>query len=98
MTHRNIKRFQIEGELLSDSAIPRTRAQYETLMIHDMRGDGYVPVLDMDTAWSTIYDSEHDKWHFVLTVHGVYLGKKEAMKWHGVLGETKIPKGTPRNT
>jgi len=96
VAHRNIRKFSIDGEFLNDSLIPYTRAQYETLVVSDMRRGGYVPVLDLDTRWSTRYDSKTDRWYFELSVYGIYLGKKKAQKWEGLSGGTLIPRVTPK--
>lgn len=96
MTHKNIKRFQTEGTIRSDSDIPRLRAGLETLMLSHMRISGYVPVLDVDSAWSTWYND--DTWYFKLTMHGIYLGKKEAQKWEGTFSGKLLPRHTRRNT
>ncbi len=89
MTHKKIKRYQIDGQLASDADILRIQAQYVNMLYYDMRGQGFVPVLDLSPAWSTSWDG--DKYSFLLTVHGVYLGKARAKKVYGVIGQKEIP-------
>jgi hypothetical protein len=48
MTHKKIKRFQVEVEFIDDSDIIRIRNQYENLLISQMRDAGYIRVLDID--------------------------------------------------
>ena len=80
MTHRKIKRFQIGVEFQDNAQLISLRPQYENLLIQDMRGKGYVRVLDIDPAFSVSYNSEQNNWSFMLTMHGVYVGKVKA--WH----------------
>ena len=94
MRHKNIRKFSIDGVLGQDSDIPRIRAQYESLLVHDLRGSGYVPVLDLDTQWSTEYDVGSDTWIFTLSIYGIYLGKKRSYQWEGFSGNKLIPKNT----
>ena len=96
MAHRNIRKFSIDGEFLNDSLIPSTRAQYETLVVSDMRRNGWVPVLDLDTQWSTEYDESKDRWYFALSVYGIYLGKKKAKQWEGLSGGNLTPRAIPK--
>jgi hypothetical protein len=94
MKHKNIKKFSIVGVLNEDSDIPRIRAQYESLLTHDLRSKGYVPVLDLDTLWSTTYNRDRDWWDFTLSIYGIYLGKRKALEWEGIAGGKLIPKNT----
>lgn len=89
MTHKKIKRYQITGKINSDSDIPRVQAQYINLLTHQMRSEGYVPVLDVPAAWSTTYDTKN--YDFLLTLHGVYFGKVRALEVYGVVGQKEIP-------
>jgi hypothetical protein len=98
MTHKHIRRFQIEGEFRSDAEIPLTRSNYEVLLCNDMRHQGYAPMLDIDSAWSTHYVEDGDRWFFKLTIHGIYLGKKRALKCEGMLGGLEVPRDTQRAT
>lgn len=98
MKHKNIKKFSIDGEFLSDSSIPSIRAQYEALLIHDMRGKGYVQMLDIDSLWATEYDETKNTWTFSLSVYGVYIGKKKAKIWEGISSGSLIPRDTQQGT
>jgi hypothetical protein len=89
MTHKKIKRYQIEGKINNDSDIVRMQAQYINTLWYKMRSEGYVPVLDLSPAWSLQWDGEH--YDFLLTVHGVYYGKTRALDIYGVEGLREIP-------
>ena len=92
MTHKRIKRFQIEVEFNDDSQIISLRPQYENLLIQDMRGKGYVRVLDIDPAFSVDFTGE--TWKFLMSIHGVYVGKKKAWQSEGITQGKSIPRTT----
>jgi len=82
MTHRKIKRFQIEVQFDDNSRLISLRPQYENLLTQDMRGKGYVRVLDIDPAFSVEFTGE--TWRFLMSIHGVYVGKKKAWQLEGI--------------
>jgi len=88
-THKQIKRFQLEGKIADDSDFPRLRSQYINMLFYNMRTKGFVPVLDLDEAWSTSFNGT--SYDFVLTVHGVYYGPKQARLIYGLSGNKEIP-------
>ena len=81
--HKPIKNFSIDGVVGDDSAIPRLRNQFEHMLLTDMREDGYVPVLGLGPYWSTSLNDK-GQYDFILTVHGVHVGKEEACKVEGM--------------
>ena len=81
--HKPIKRFQVNVEFQDDSDMIRVRAQYESLLVQDMRNKGYIPVLDMAPHFSVDYDNKNHKWKFFLTVFGTYIGKKRSWEYEG---------------
>ena len=90
MTHRPIKRFQVNVEFLDDSDIIRIRHQYESLLTHQMRDKGYVRVLDIDPAFSVEFTGE--TWKFLMTLHGIYVGKKKAWQLEGITQGKQVPR------
>jgi hypothetical protein len=92
MNHRPIKRFQINVEFKDDSDMIRMKAQYESLLTHDMRNKGYVRVLDIDTNFSVEFTGE--TWAFLMTLYGIYVGKKKAWKSEGITQGKLIPRTT----
>ena len=82
--HKPIKRFQVEVEFKQDSDMIRVRAQYESLVTHDMRNKGYIPVMDVYPHFSIDYDNENEKWKCFLTLFGTYIGKKKAWQYEGI--------------
>lgn len=89
MTHKVIKRFQMEGSIKDDSDIVRLKERYSQTLYADMRMAGYVPILNIDPAFSTALDGEH--YSFLLTIHGVYVGKQKAKRIYGLDGQREIP-------
>ena len=94
MNHKNIKRFQVTVRFKDDSDMIRVRAQYESLLTQDMRGKGYVRVLDLDPSFSVEFSGE--TWVFLMTLYGVYVGKKKAWQFEGTTQGKLIPRITPQ--
>ena len=90
MTHRKIKRFQIDVEFQDNAQLISLRPQYENLLVQDMRGKGYVRVLDIDPAFSVEFTGE--TWKFLMSIHGVYVGKKKAWQLEGITQGKSIPR------
>jgi hypothetical protein len=90
MIHRPIKKFQVDVEFADDSDMIRVRNQFENLLTHDMRIKGYARVLDIDPAFSVEFTGE--TWKFLMTIHGVYVGKKKAWQSEGITQGKLIPR------
>lgn len=82
----------MQGEIHDDAAIPRLRAEYERLIESDMREQGYVPILDLDTQFSLLYYEDQDTYEFDIVVYGVFVGKKKSYMYEGFSGQNLIPK------
>jgi hypothetical protein len=91
MTHKAIKRFQIDGQIRDDSDIARLREQYVKLLVNQMRDEGYVQVLDLTPAFSIEYDKTKSTYKFLLTMHGVFYGKVRARELYGVANSREVP-------
>lgn len=88
--HSNVKRFQVEGIIDDDASFPRLRAQFEDMLVKEMRSSGYVPVLDLGPFFSTEY--RHDEnYDFVITAYGIYLGRRRAWEITGISNGQLIP-------
>jgi hypothetical protein len=96
MNHKNIKKFQVRVEFKDDSDMIRIRAQYESLLTQDMRGKGYLRVLDLDPSFSVEFNGE--TWVFLMTLYGVYVGKKKAWLSEGITQGKLIPRIMPQHT
>ncbi len=96
MTHKKIKRFQIEVEFIDDSDIIRIRNQYENLLTSQMRDSGYVRVLDIDPAFSVEFTGE--TWKFLMTIHGIYVGKKKSWQLEGITQNKPVKRNTRQLT
>ena len=96
MTHKRINRFQISVEFKDDSDMIRIKNQYQNLLVHDMRNKGYVRVLDIDTAFSVEFTGE--TWKFLMTLHGVYVGRRKAWLSEGMTQGKLIQRSTALHT
>lgn len=74
--HKNIKRFELEGQILDDSSIPRLREEYLRLLSTKMKMSGYVPRIDIEPDFSIEYTKRH--YNFKISLYGTYVGKKNA--------------------
>ena len=92
MTHKKISRFQINVEFLDDSEIIKIKHQYESMLTHQMRDKGYARVLDIDPAFAVEFTGE--TWKFLMSIHGVYVGKKKAWQSEGITQGKSIPRTT----
>jgi hypothetical protein len=75
-THKRIKMFTLEGQILDDACLPRLREEYIRLLGMQMRMSGYVPRIDIDPDFTIEYIKNH--YEFKLSVYGSYLGKKNS--------------------
>ena len=87
--HKKIKEFHIDGLIEDDSAIPKIRERYEHILVDMMRSQGYVPHLDIEPAFSLEY--KEDKYTFLMTIYGVYVGRAKAQCYLAVSGNNLIP-------
>jgi bacillopeptidase F (M6 metalloprotease family) len=94
--HKQIKKFQISVNFLDDSDMIRVRNQYENLLVGKMKEQGYVRVLDIDTAFSVEFTGE--TWQFLMTIQGIYVGRRKAWQSEGVTQGKLIPRNTPKVT
>ena len=93
--HKRIKMFQIDGEIDDDNNIPKIRLRYESSLVDIMRSQGYVPQLDLEPAFSLEYSNE--KYKFLLSLYGVYVGRSKARCYHGVTVNNLVPMNTTQN-
>lgn len=79
MHRKKIKKYSHAGEIRDDSDFMRIRENLEKLMIETMRDEGYLPVHDLRSQWSTKWLGK--KYSFVLTMFALYSGPKKAKEW-----------------
>lgn len=87
--HKKIKEFHIDGIIDDDSGIPKIRERYEKILVDMMRSNGYVPHLDVEPAFSLKYEQE--RYTFLLTIYGVYIGRARAQCYLAVSANNLIP-------
>ena len=88
--HKPIRKFEISGTILDDSAIPRLKWQYEKLINTEMKTMGYVPRLDIDPDFTIYYNHIDEYFEFILSIYGSYVGKTRAQWTIGIDGTEVI--------
>jgi hypothetical protein len=86
--HKRIKRFELEGQILDDSYIPRLREEYIRLLNTQMKLSGYAPRIDIDPDFSIEYTKNY--YTFKLSVYGSYIGKRNSECIEGLNKNTAI--------
>jgi hypothetical protein len=87
--HKAIKMFSIDGEFDDDRNLLSVRERFEMHLVNIMRSKGYVPHLDIEPAFSLEYIE--DKYKFLLSIYGVYIGRAKAKCYLAVSGNNLIP-------
>jgi hypothetical protein len=95
VSHKNIKRFQIDGEIYDEAAIPRIKEQYIDLLKFMMKHKGYVIRYDIDPDFTVEYTGKGFK--FLLSVYGVFVGKRKAQCLSGIDKNKAILLPTQKN-
>lgn len=89
--HDDIKRFPLEGTI-GDRNLITEKERLVRFVETEMRGEGYVPVLDLHPHFTLDYDPESETFAFVLSVYGTHVGKEEACEVAGMMDGTTIMK------
>lgn len=88
--HKPIKRFGLDGTIHDDSAIARLKNEYVRLLVTEMRIAGYAPRLDIDPDFTIRYNQKTEYFEFILSVYGIYVGKKKSEWILGIDGTSVI--------
>jgi hypothetical protein len=88
-TDKTIKRFQHKVQVKDSSVWIRTARQHINSLTDQMRSQGYVPVLDLNPHASVDYTGK--VFNYVITIHGIYIGRKRAWEIEGLAGDKLIP-------
>jgi hypothetical protein len=88
--HKPIKRFGFQGKIYDDAAIGRLRNEYRKLVTTEMTLSGYVPRLDIAEDFTIEYNYETQYFEFKISIHGIYVGKRQSEWIIGVDGATPI--------
>jgi hypothetical protein len=95
VSHKNIKRFYLEGEIYDESIIPRIKNEYIKMVKISMKAQGYVVRYDIDPDFTISYNGK--TFDFKLSVFGVYVGRKKAEWISGIDKNTIISNTTHQN-
>lgn len=77
--HRPIKKYTHSGYISDDSYFIRLREELERMMVDQMREEGYLPVYELGSFWSTT--REDKKYAFRLTMYASYAGKNKSQQY-----------------
>ena len=58
VSHKNIKKFNIDGEIYDEAAIPNIKEQYINILKTIMQGKGYVIRYDIDPDFTVQYNGK----------------------------------------
>ena len=89
--HKAIKKFYLDGVIHDESAIGRLKIEYIRLLVSEMRINGYVPRFDIDPDFTIGYNESKEIFNFALSVHGIYVGKRNSEWISGIDGTKAIP-------
>jgi len=76
--HKKLNKFDLEGVVHDESAIPRLKLEYIRLLVSEMRLTGYVPRIDIDPDFTVDYNLKRRCFEFELSVYGIYVGRKKS--------------------
>lgn len=79
--HKPIRKYTHEGFIRDDSDFIRLRDELERLLEQQMRDEGYVPVYELGSFWSTCREPEYKRYAFKLTMYSCYAGKSKAAQF-----------------
>jgi hypothetical protein len=88
--HKTIKKFNLDGDIHDDSAIGRLKIEYIRLLTVEMRISGYVPRIDIDPDFTISYNEKKNCFEFKLSLHGIYIGRKQSECIKAIDGITPI--------
>jgi hypothetical protein len=80
--HKPIKKYTQEGFIRDDSDFIRLRGELERLIEQQMREEGYVPIYELASYWSTTRIEEKKCYSFKLTMYASYAGKVKASQFN----------------
>jgi|APGre2960657468_1045069.scaffolds.fasta_scaffold73880_2 hypothetical protein len=82
VSHKNIKKFSLDGEIYDEAIIPRIKEKYISMLAEMMRHKGYVRRYDIDPDFTIVYNKK--TFEFKLSIYGVFVGKKRAQCLSGI--------------
>jgi hypothetical protein len=79
--HKKIKKYTHSGFIRDDSDFIRLRSELERLMEQEMRDEGYVPIYELGSFWTTQREPMDKRYTFKLTMYASYAGKTKALEF-----------------
>lgn len=90
--NKNLKAFTMHFEFQDSAVFVKKQDQYVKVIHDHMRGDGYIPLLDLSPYITVDYKDE--KFNYTVTSHGLYVGRKKAWETQGWLNGKLMPIST----
>ena len=87
--HKSIKRFYLDGIIKDDSVIARLKQEYIRLLKVEMKMSGYAVRLDIDPDFTISYNEIKEYFEFRISLHGIYVGRKQ-IEWIAGIDGTKV--------
>ena len=88
--HKNIKKFDLEGQIHDEAAIPRLKLEYIRLVLSQMKVQGFVPRFDIEPDFTIQYIETKTYFEFKLSIYGIYIGRKQSECIQGIDGNRVI--------
>jgi hypothetical protein len=88
--HKPIKKFNLDGIINDEAFTPRLKIEYVRLVVSQMKILGYVPRFDIEPDFTVDYNEAKQYFEFILSIYGIYVGKRQAQWIHGVDGNKVI--------
>jgi hypothetical protein len=79
--HKAIKKYTHEGFIRDDSDFIRLRAELERLLEQEMREDGYIPIYELGSYWTTVREPLKKRYSFKLSMYACFAGKAKAKQF-----------------
>lgn len=95
MTDKNIKRFIFDLWVKDSGSFVKQYEKHIGGFTSDMKGQGYIPVLDIDPVCKVDYDQQRDVFHYIITIQAIYVGRKKAWESYGIHYNKILPATLP---
>lgn len=90
---KKIHKHELSGTF-SPAIKIKARDKFQSLIEDQIRSEGKVPVLDMNTQWYTSWDDDNECYEFTIVMYSVWVGKvkarKEIVGWEQETGKMRL--------
>lgn len=93
--HDEIKKFALDGIIADSSNLVKAKENLVKNLEDQMRDFGYVPALDLEPQFTLQFAPEYERYDFVLSIYGIYVGKDKSWDTAGIMTGKPIMRYTP---